>query len=321
MQYVKVILLLLIGFAVLIRSSDVFVDAVSSIATNFKMSKMMIALTVAAFGTCTPELAISFNSISSGSGDIALANVLGSNVVNILLVVGLAAIARPIRVKSEVVKKELPILLMITSMFVIAIISHYIGVYNISEFILTRQDGIMFICFFAMFIFYIVSVVKAKQGVLEKGNAKYSIPRSIIYTIICCILITLASDLVVDNARNLASMLNVSTKLITMTVVVIGTSLPEMTMTVIAARKGEFDIALGNIIGTNIFNIGIVLGLPLLIFGGFSTLNFSLIDVLFVHIAAYILYYFCRNDKVLSKLEGVMMVIIFVIYYIYLFLS
>ena len=167
MQYVKVILLLLIGFTVLIRSSDVFVDAVSSIATNFKMSKMMIALTVAAFGTCTPELAISFNSISSGSGDIALANVLGSNVVNILLVVGLAAIARPIRVKSEVVKKELPILLMITSMFVIAIISHYIGVYNISEFILTRQDGIMFICFFAMFIFYIVSVVKAKQGVLD----------------------------------------------------------------------------------------------------------------------------------------------------------
>ncbi len=321
MQLVKVIALLLIGFVVLIKSSDVFVDAVSSIATNFKMSKMMIALTVAAFGTCSPELAISFNSISSGSGDIALANVLGSNVVNILLVIGIAAIVRPIKVKNDVVKKELPILLMVTSMFVIAIISHYLGVYNITDFILNRQDGLMFLCFFAMFMFYIVSVVKAKQGLLEKGNAKYSIKKSIIYTIICCILITFASDLVVDNARVLASMLNVSTKLITMTVVVIGTSLPEMTMTVIAAKKGEFDIALGNIIGTNIFNIGIVLGLPLLIFGGFSTLNFNLIDVLFVHIAAYVLYFFCKNDKVLSKLEGIMMVSIFVIYYLYLFLS
>ena len=321
MQLVKVIVLLIVGFVLLIKSSDVFVDAVSSIATNFKMSKMMIALTVAAFGTCTPELAISFNSISGGSGDIALANVLGSNVVNILLVIGLAAIVKPIKVKSDVVKKELPILLTVTSMFVLAIVSHYLGVHKITDFILNRQDGLLFICFFAMFMFYIISVIKAKQGVLEKGKAKYDMKRSIIYTIICCILIIIASDLVVDNAKNLASMLNVSTKLITMTVVVIGTSLPEMTMTVIAAKKGEFDIALGNIIGTNIFNIGIVLGLPLLIFGGFATINFNLIDVLFVHLAAYLLYYFCKNDKVLSKLEGAMMLAIFVAYYIYLFVS
>ena len=319
MQLVKVIVLLLIGFIVLIKSSDVFVDAVSSIATNFKMSKMMIALTVAAFCTCTPELAISFNSISSGSGDIALANVLGSNVVNILLVIGIAAIARPIKVKNDVVKKELPILLMVTSMFVIAIVSHYIGANRLSEFILNRQDGIMFLLFFCMFMFYIVSVIKAKQGVLEKATAKYSMKKSIIYALICCVLITVASDIVVDNAKTMASMLHVSTKLITMTVVVIGTSLPEMTMTVIASRKGEFDIALGNIIGTNIFNIGIVLGLPLLVFGGFSTLHFNLIDVLFVHVAAYMLYFFCKNDKVLSKLEGVMM--IFVAYYVYLFVS
>ena len=321
MHTVKVILLLLIGFILLIKSSDIFVDAVSSIATNFRMSKMMIALTVAAFGTCTPELAISFNSMLSGNGDIALANVLGSNVVNILLVIGVAALTRPIKVKNDVVKKEMPILLMVTSMFVIAIISHYIGVARISEFILTRQDGIMFLLFFAMFMFYIVSVVKAKQGILENDKAKYNMKKSIIYTIICSILIVIASDLVVDNAKELASMLKVSTKLITMTVVVIGTSLPEMTMTVIAAKKGEFDIALGNIIGTNIFNIGIVLGLPLLIFGGFSTLNFNLIDVLFVHIAAYTLYIFARNDKVLSKIEGAMMISIFLIYYIYLFTS
>ena len=320
MHLVKVIVLLLIGFVVLIKSSDIFVDAVSSIATNFKMSKMMIALTVAAFGTCAPELAISFNSISIGSGDIALANVLGSNVVNILLVVGLAAFVSPIKVKNEVIKKELPILLVVTSMFVLSIISHYLGI-GIEPFILSRQDGIIFLCFFIMFMFYIVSVIKTKQGVFEREKPKYSMVKSVILTLVCCVLIVIASDLVVDNAKELAGLLNVSTKLITMTVVVIGTSLPEMTMTVIAAKKGEFDIALGNIIGTNIFNIGIVLGLPLLIFGGFTAEHFNLIDVLFVHIAAFILYYFAKNDKVLSKIEGIMMLTIFTIYYVYLFLS
>ena len=311
------IVLLIIGFIVLIKCSDIFVDAVSSIATNFKMSKMMIALTVAAFGTCAPELAISFNSISSGSGDIALANVLGSNVVNILLIIGLAACVAPIRVKDEVTKKELPILALITTMFALAITSHYILDKN-TKFILDRFDGLLFIFFFLVFIFYIVSVVKSKQGIFEHDKPKYGIFKSIIYTVHCCIGIVLASDLVVDNAQNLAQLFNVSPKLITMTVVVIGTSLPEMTMTVVAAKKGEFDIALGNIVGTNIFNIGVVLGLPLLIYGGFSSVDFNIIDVLAVHIAAFTLYFFSKNDKVLTKLEGIVMLALFAIYYAYI---
>ena len=318
MEIVKVIFLLLVGFIILVKSSDIFVDAVSSIATNFKMSKMMIALTVAAFGTCAPELAISFQSISGGIGDIALANVLGSNVVNILLVIGLAACVAPIKVKSEVTKKELPILLVITSMFVISIMTHYFSGIN-TEFILNRQDGLTFIFFFAMFMFYIISVVKSKQGILETVKPKYSLIKSIIITIVCCLLIIFSSDLVVDNAKELASIMNVSNKLITMTVVVIGTSLHEMTMTVIAAKKGEFDIALGNIIGTNIFNIGIVLGLPLLIFGGFTSTSFNMVDVLFVQLAAFFVFFFAKNDKVLSKLEGAIMITTFVIYYAYIF--
>lgn len=309
--------LLIIGFIVLIKCSDIFVDAVSSIATNFKMSKMMIALTVAAFGTCAPELAISFNSISAGSGDIALANVLGSNVVNILLIIGLAACVAPIRVKDEVTKKELPILALITTMFALAITSHYILDKN-TKFILDRFDGLLFIFFFLVFIFYIVSVVKSKQGIFEHDKPKYGMIKSIIYTVLCCIGIVLASDIVVDNAQNLAQLFNVSPKLITMTIVVIGTSLPEMTMTVVAAKKGEFDIALGNIVGTNIFNIGVVLGLPLLIYGGFSSVDFNIIDVLAVHIAAFTLYFFSKNDKVLTKLEGIVMLALFAIYYAYI---
>lgn len=318
MAIVVDILLLLVGFVLLVKASDIFVDAVSSIATNFKMSKMMIALTVAAFGTCAPELAISFNSMSSGSGDIALANVLGSNIVNILLIVGIAALVKPINVKHEVIKKELPILLVVTSMFTLSILAHELSFTN--DFILNSQDGILFICLFLMFMFYIISVVKSKQGVFEHEKAKYSLIKSILLTIVCCVVIILSSDLVVDSAESLATALNVSTKLITMTVVVIGTSLPEMTMTVIAAKKGEFDIALGNIIGTNIFNIGVVLGLPLLVYGGFRSFQFSMIDVLVVQLAAFVLFMFARNDKVLSKVEGIVMISIFAIYYLYIFI-
>ena len=318
MELVKIIVLLLLGFIILIKSADLFVDAVSSIATHLKMSKMMIALTVAAFGTCAPELAISFQSISNAAGDIALSNVLGSNIVNILLIVGLAACVHPIRVKVDVIKKELPFLLIVTSFFALSILFHYTGITD-KNFILNRQDGLLFVASFIMFIIYIIQVVRAKQGILEHEKAKYSVLKSILLTIGCCVVIILSSELVVNNAKLLAEYLNLSTKIVTMTVVVIGTSLPEMTMTIVAAKKEEFDIALGNIIGTNIFNIGVVLGLPLIIYGGFSSQVFNVIDVIVVYIAAFVLFMFAKNDKVLSKIEGAIMLVIFIAYYVYLF--
>ena len=241
-------------------------------------------------------------------------------IVNILLIVGLAAFISPIKVKNDVVKKELPILLVVTSMFTIAILSHYIG--GIPEdFILNRIDGLLFIIFFLVFIFYIVSSVKAKQGFLEYSKPKYNMLVSILLVIVCCIGIVFASDIVVDNARNIASLLNVSTKIITMTVVVIGTSLPEMTMTVIAAKKGEFDIALGNIIGTNIFNICIVLGLPIAIYGGVSSSSFNVVDTSVVLLSALMFYIFGRSNKELSRREGLLMVLVFILYYTYVFIS
>ncbi len=319
MVLVKAIILLLVGFILLVKCSDIFVDAISSVASHFKMSKMMIALTIGAFGTCAPELAISFNSIRIGTGDIALANVVGSCIINIILVVGIACCVSPIRVKNESIKKELPILLVVTSMFVISLLFHCFE-YPKNILTLNRFDGLLYVFFFIMFMFYIVSVVKAKKSPFDIHKPKYKIGKAIIYTIICAIIIVLASDLVVDNAVVLASLLGVSTKIITMTIVVIGTSLPEMTMTVLSARKGEFDIALGNIIGTNIFNIGVVLGIPILIYGGFNSSSFNIIDMIFVQLAATLLYLFSRNDRVLSRKEGAVFIILFVIYYSYLFI-
>ena len=318
MQIVKTIFILLAGFILLVKCSDIFVDAISSIAAHYKMSKMMIALTIGAFGTCAPELAISFSGVASGNGDIALANVIGSCIINIILVIGIACCVFPIKVKSESVKKELPLLLVITSLFVTSIIFHFVESKN--GFTLNRIDGLLYLSFFIMFMFYIFSIVKAKKGIFEVYKSKYNIKQAILYTILCSIIIVISSDLIVDSAVELSELLNLSTKIITMTIVVIGTSLPEMTMTVVAARKGEFDISLGNIIGTNIFNIGFVLALPLLIFGGFQTNSFSLIDLLFVQLSALLLYVFSKNDKVLSRKEGSVFIIVFVIYYAYLFI-
>lgn len=309
------ILLLLLGFIILIKSSDIFVDALSSIATNFKMSKMLIALTLAAFGTCAPELSISFAGIIKGTGDIVIANVIGSCIVNVLLIIGMAAFLFPIRVKNATVKKEMPQLFIITSLFVIILLGN-INVLNGN--ILNRIDGLLFFLFFILFLFYVVSLAKMPNTDKTLAEPKYSMRTSIFLSIICILLIILGSDLVVDNAVTVAKWLNVSEKFITMTIIVIGTSLPELTMTVIAAKKKEFDIAIGNIIGTNIFNIGVVLGLPLIIYGGFKSNSFHYIDIIALFSSGLLLLLVSRNDRIISKKEGLLMVLLFLIYYTYL---
>ena len=205
-------------------------------------------------------------------------------------------------------------------MFVVSVIFHCLeGVNGLLT--IRRFDGLLYFFFFIMFIFYIVSVVKSKKGILDRHKPKYSVGVSMALTVICSIIIVQASDLVVDNAVILSSLLGISTKVITMTIVVIGTSLPEMTMTVISAKKGEFDIALGNIIGTNIFNIGVVLGIPIMIYGGFTSSSFSYIDMIFVQVSATLLYLFARNDRVLSRREGALFITLCVLYYAYLFVA
>ena len=314
---IQAILLLLLGFFLLIKGSDIFVDAISSIAANFNMPKILIALTVAAFGTCAPELAISFQSISSGNGDVALANVVGSTIVNILLIIGLASAIYPIRVKDNTVRKELPLMVLITGAFVL------LGFFDGGTLnTLTRQDGAVLVLLFLVFIYYLLSTFRKKNAILDaKEKPKYSLVKSIILSIICILLVIYGSDLVVDNAILIAESLNISQKIITMTVIVIGTSLPELTMTIISAKKREFDIAVGNIIGTNIFNLGIVLGLPVLIYGGISAVSFNIIDAIVVFIASFSFFLFSRNDKEIKRSEGIFMLIIFIVYYVYMFIA
>jgi len=311
-------IILVLSLAALIRFSDVFVDAVVSIAERYKMPKMVISLTLAAFCTCAPELAISFNSIMSGNVELTLANVIGSLVVNILLIVGIAAIVKPIKVREKTIKKELPLLLIITLAFVF-LICDTIFVKDASN-ILNRADGIMLIIWFIAFMFYVVNLAR-KNIDLAINKPKYSKKEAIISTIVCIIGIIISSDLVVESAVLIANYLKISQKIIAMTIIVIGTSLPELTITTISAKKGEFDMAIGNIIGTNIFNICIVLGLPVAIFGSITSIQFNYIDFLVVLLAATMFAIFGRSNKELSRREGILMVITFVVYYIYIFLQ
>ena len=314
------VVFLLLGFIIIIKSSDILVDCASSLAIRCKIPKMLIALTIVAFGTCAPEVAISFQSVAEGNGTMAFANVVGSCIVNTFLIIGLAALIRPIRVKHATIKKELPILLIITTGFVVLMLDSVFNPLTPNTF--SRADGIILILLFCMFVSYIVQLLKKKDDDKEKIEPKYKNIFLILFLLIGSIVcISLSSDVIVNNATALAEKLNVSEKVITMVVVVIGTSLPEMFMTVTSARKKEFDMAIGNIIGTNIFNICIVLGLPITIYGDLVLENFNLTDIVTVFLTSFLLYIFARSEREVSKKEGILMLGIFVAYYICLIIG
>ena len=308
------IIILLVSLFLIIKFSDIFVDTATSIAESFKVPKMVIALTVAAFCTCAPELAISFNSISSGNEEMTIANVVGSLIINILLIIGISAIVKPIKLKDRTVRKELPFLLIITSSFFFLMNDSFFTNINNS---LSRMDGIILITWFVAFCVYVFSISKKHKELFPK-KPKYTNKQLILRTIFSILGIIGMSELIVDSAVYIAEALHISQKIIAMTIIVIGTSLPELTITILSAKKGEFDMAIGNIIGTNIFNICIVLGLPITIFGTVNLSTFNLVDLVVVLLAALILFIFGTSDKKLTRREGVVMVFTVIVYYIYI---
>lgn len=312
------ILLLIIGFVIIIKASDFLVDASSALAIKLHVPKMLIALTIAAFGTCAPEIAISFQSVSAGNGEIAFANVVGSCVVNVLLIIGLASFIQPIKVKHATIKKELPILVIITSVFAILMLDSLFNPLTSDTF--SRSDGIILLLLFGLFVVYLIQMLFKKNTYSKEEiqNIKYSPIVAIIIIIVAIILIIFSSDLIVSSAEDIARRLNISEKLITMFAIVVGTSLPEMVMTVTSAKKGEFDIAIGNIIGTNIFNICIVLGLPVIIYGNVLLTGFGIIDIIAVFLSSTLLFLFARSEKTIDKKEAIVMLCIFAIYYIFI---
>ena len=312
------IILLIFGFVILIKGADLFVDGASGIALNLKVSKMLIALTIVAFGTSAPEFAVSIKSIVSGNGDIVLGNVIGSNILNILLILGVSVLFHSLTVKNNTVKKELPITMLITTLFAVLLSDHLFDKNLINTF--TRSDGIILLLFFLVFIYYLIAISRKKIDDEVSGD-KLPISKSIIFTIIGLAGIILGSNFVVDSASFIAKELGVTERLISLTIIALGTSLPELVTSVTATRKGEYDIAIGNVEGSNIFNIGMVIGIPIAIFGGIGVINFSYIDLIVMIVASVLLFMFSFKNYKINKLEGILFLIIFVTYYSYVLLS
>lgn len=308
------IILLIVGFVILIKGADMFVEGASGIAGNFKVPKMLIGLTIVSFGTSAPEFAVSVKSLLAGSGDIVLGNVIGSNILNILLIVGLSAFFHPLNVKNNTVRKELPITLMITSAFAV-LLSDNIFAKNIPN-SFPRGDGLVLVLFFGVFLYYLISM--SRNTIEPESDEAYpSMKKSILFTIIGLVGIVMGSNFVVDGASELAKLIGISERMISLTIVALGTSLPELVTSVTATRKGEYDIAIGNVVGSNIFNIGMVVGVPVALIGGITNINFSYVDIIVMLLAASLLFLFSLNDNKISKEDGFVLLSVFVIYYSY----
>ncbi len=307
------IILLIVGFVILIKGADVFVDGAASLAQNFKLSKMLIGLTIVAFGTSAPEFAVSVKSIISNNADMVLGNVIGSNILNILLIIGICALIKPVIVKNNTIKKEIPIVILMSTLLFFLMKDNLFDS-SISN-IVTRNDGFVILLFFTVFIYYLISIVRNKKDEDADSLAKFNIPKSIIFTILGIVAIIVGSNLVVDSASTIATILGVSQKMIALTIVAFGTSLPELVTSIVSIKKDEQEIMVGNIVGSNIFNIGIVLGLPVALFGGIDAVGFNNIDLIMLLLSAVLLFMLSFKKHKIGKVGGILMLVLFIIYY------
>lgn len=318
MEIILQILLLIVGFVILIKGADWLVDGSSSIATNFKVSKTLIGLTIVAFGTSAPELAVSISSLASGSTDMLLGNVIGSNIINVLLLIGVGALVCPIVVNKNTVKKELPLLLLISTALVVLFLDMSLA--NADTNSITRSDAIICLLLFAIFLYYLIVMARRNREAKAQRpeKPKYKLGKSLLLAIVGLVGLVIGSQCVVNSASFLASTIGVSDRVIALTVIALGTSLPELVTTIVAARHKETDLIVGNIIGSNIFNICLVMGLPVAIFGTITPESFQMIDLVMLVLSAALLFVLTRRDSKISRADGILLLVIFFIYYGYI---
>lgn len=314
------ILFLVIGLAILLVGAEALVRGASSLARRLGVPALVVGLTIVAFGTSAPELIVNLFAATKGTTDIAIGNVIGSNIANILLILGLAAIIRPLTVKSSTVWKEIPLALLAVVM--VFVMGNDIALDKQSSNILTRTDGLALIGFFIIFLYYnfgLVTLNKQKGVKKTKSDkeegAAYSIPISLLLTFAGLICLFYGGKLLVSNAIAIAQLAGLSEALIGLTVVAVGTSLPELATSIIAARKGEADIAVGNVVGSNIFNVMWILGLTSTI----APLPFSataLNDVLVSIAVTFMLFIaiFIGTRHQIDRWQGALFVVLYLAY-------
>ena len=312
-------LLLIVGFVLLIKGADLFVDGASSTASNFKVSKTLIGLTIIAFGTSAPELAVSIKALASGSTDMVLGNVIGSNILNILLILGVAALIRPLAIRKDTIKKEIPICILISTLLVVLFLDIQLNAESVNQ--ITRSDGIAVLLFFTIFLYYLVSMALKSRDKTKREKPRWKLSLSLLFTALGLGGIIVGSNFVVDSASAIATSIGVSERVIALTVIALGTSLPELVTTIVAAKKRETELVLGNILGSNIFNICVVLGIPVAIFGAVTPSGFSSLDLIALVGSAALLFIFSVTNHKINRLEGGLMLLMFTAYYALVFVS
>lgn len=303
------IILLIIGFVILSKGADYFVDGAVALAQKYNVPSIIIGLTVVAMGTSAPEASVSINSALKGAAGVAIGNVIGSNIANIFLILGITSVICALTIQKNTIKYEIPFVGFITILLCL------MGFYFHS---VTRLCAAVFVLLFILFLFYLYKISKDSSDE-EICDKKFSIFKIIIFIIGGLIALILGSDLTVNSAINIAHLLNISDRIIGLTIVSIGTSLPELITCIVAALKKQSDIAIGNIIGSNIFNILFVLGLTgLIIPVPFN--NSFLFDGIISLAAAVILFIYTFKNKKLTRIQGVSFLVFYLLYLGYIIL-
>jgi len=310
-------LLLILGFTALIKGADYFVEGASGIAKLLRIPPILIGLTIVAFGTSSPEAAVSIKAAMNGNNGIALGNVVGSNIFNVSLIIGITALINPLKVERETVKKEIPFTLLASILLFILILDVSLQEFTFNS--ITRADGLVMMSFFAIFLYYLFEVAKHSREKMQDEIA--SMPRdmgkNVFFTLGGLAAIIVGGDLVVRSSTTIAYTLGMSETLVGLTIVAVGTSLPELITSITAALKKHSEIAVGNIVGSNIFNILFVLGASSLI-SSIPVESKIYVDMSFMIGYTVILFIFSRTQHKVSRLEGAILVMSYVIYSIYI---
>ena len=298
----KSLIILLVGFVCLIKGADILVEGSSSLARRFKIPPMVIGLTVVAMGTSLPELSVSFTSALAGQSDMSIANAIGSNIFNVLVILGVCSSFFKLNFEKETLGDLIILILATVSLLLLSYLGNS----------LVLVDGLLLLLLFGLFLYRTIKHAKGEDS---------SIPplplfKTLVFLVLGAMAIIWGGTLVVDSASVIARILGMSENLIGLTVVAMGTSLPELVTSVVATRKGELDIAVGNVVGSNIFNILFVLGLSSL-FNALTISTVTLIDVTFSLLVTLCLTFIAKKYNCLNKKEGLSLVLLYVVYIIY----
>jgi cation:H+ antiporter len=311
--------LLIIGFILLIKGADLFVSGSSGLAKFFKIPPIIIGLTIVAFGTSAPEAAVSISAAIKGSESISVGNIVGSNLINISMIIGITAFIFPLKVERATIRKEIPLALLGSIALLILILDKSLQNSLVSS--LSRADGLILLSFFSVFLYYIIEVALKSQNnghYLLNETQAINIKKASIQTALGLSGIILGGWLVVENAKSIALSLGMSETLVGLTIVAIGTSLPEMVTSITAALKKESEIALGNIIGSNIFNILFVLGVS-------ATITELVVDakilfdlILMIALTLILLIFSTTHHRKINKIEGLFLTMVYIGYLIFI---